>query len=46
MTSSNLAVSLADCGKPKVAVVDLDLQFGDVGLSLGLAPEKAPSTTS
>ena len=24
----------------RVAIVDLDLQFGDVGLSLGLAPEK------
>ena len=39
VTSSNLAVSLAIAGN-KVAVVDLDLQFGDVGLSLGLAPEK------
>ena len=39
VTSSNLAVSLATAGN-KVAVVDLDLQFGDVGLSLGLAPEK------
>ena len=39
VTSSNLAVSLATAGN-KVAVVDLDLQFGDVALSLGLAPEK------
>ena len=39
VTSSNLGVSLATSGY-KVAVVDLDLQFGDVGLSLGLAPEK------
>jgi len=39
VTSSNLAVSLADAGH-KVAIVDLDLQFGDVGLSLGLAPDK------
>jgi pilus assembly protein CpaE len=39
LTSCNLAVSLAQHGC-KVAVVDLDLQFGDVGLALGLAPEK------
>jgi len=39
LTSCNLAVSLADAGH-KVAIVDLDLQFGDVGLALGLAPDK------
>ena len=39
VTTSNLAVSLAKAGH-KVAIVDLDLQFGDVGLSLGLAPDK------
>ena len=39
LTSCNLSVSLAERGY-KVAVVDLDLQFGDVGLALGLAPEK------
>jgi pilus assembly protein CpaE len=39
VTSANLAVSLASAGR-KVAVVDLDLQFGDIGLSLGLSPEK------
>jgi pilus assembly protein CpaE len=39
LTACNLAVGLADAGY-RVAVVDLDLQFGDVGLSLGLAPEK------
>ena len=38
LTSSNLAVSLADAGH-SVALVDLDLQFGDVGLTLGLRPE-------
>ena len=39
LTSCNLAVGLASGGR-KVVVVDLDLQFGDVGLSLGLAPEQ------
>jgi pilus assembly protein CpaE len=39
LTASNLAVSLADQGK-RVVVVDLDLQFGDIGLALGLPPEK------
>ena len=39
LTASNLAVSLALEGK-KVALVDLDLQFGDIGLSLGLTPDK------
>jgi pilus assembly protein CpaE len=39
LTACNLAVSLAEAGH-KVAVVDLDLQFGDVGLALGLTPEK------
>jgi pilus assembly protein CpaE len=39
LTSCNLAVSLADHGH-KVALVDLDLQFGDIGLALGLAPER------
>ena len=39
LTSCNLAVALAGMAK-KVALVDLDLQFGDVGLSLGLSPER------
>jgi len=39
LTSANLAVALADMGK-RVVVVDLDLQFGDVGLSLGLVPQR------
>ena len=39
LTTANLAVSLADSGH-RVVVVDLDLQFGDVGLALGLAPER------
>jgi pilus assembly protein CpaE len=39
LVTANLAVSLARAGR-KVVVVDLDLQFGDVGLSLGLTPQK------
>jgi pilus assembly protein CpaE len=39
LTSCNLSVSLAKRGQ-KVALVDLDLQFGDVGLALGLKPER------
>jgi pilus assembly protein CpaE len=37
LTATNLAVALADAGH-RVAIVDLDLQFGDVGLALGLRP--------
>jgi pilus assembly protein CpaE len=39
LTSANLAVALADAGN-RVTIVDLDLQFGDVGLALGLSPER------
>ena len=39
VTSSNLTVALALEGKSSV-LVDLDLQFGDVGLALWLAPTK------
>jgi pilus assembly protein CpaE len=39
LTSCNLAVALAENGH-SVAIVDLDLQFGDVGLTLGLSPER------
>ena len=39
LTACNLAVALADRGARPV-VVDLDLQFGDVGLALGLRPER------
>jgi pilus assembly protein CpaE len=38
LTACNLAVGLAEAGK-RVVLVDLDLQFGDVGLALGLAPD-------
>jgi pilus assembly protein CpaE len=39
LTSTSLAVALAEYGK-SVALVDLDLQFGDVGLCMGLTPEQ------
>jgi pilus assembly protein CpaE len=39
LTSCNLSVALAGLGR-KVVIVDLDLQFGDVGLALGLTPDK------
>ena len=39
LTSCNLAAALAITGH-KVMVIDLDLQFGDVALCLGLPPEK------
>jgi pilus assembly protein CpaE len=38
VTSCNLAVALAEMGK-SVVLIDLDLQFGDVALSLGLTPK-------
>jgi pilus assembly protein CpaE len=37
LTACNLAVALA-AEQMRTAVIDLDLQFGDVGLSLGLKP--------
>jgi pilus assembly protein CpaE len=39
LTSCNLSVALAESGF-KVTLVDLDLQFGDIGLALGLAPQR------
>ena len=39
LTATNLAVAMQQAGK-QVAVVDLDLQFGDVALSMGLPPDK------
>jgi pilus assembly protein CpaE len=38
VTTSNLAVALASTGK-RVTVVDLDLQFGDLALCMGVRPE-------
>ncbi len=43
LTSTNLAVALQNAGQ-RVALVDLDLQFGDVGLCLGLRPAKTIHT--
>jgi pilus assembly protein CpaE len=39
LTCANLGTSLSLEGK-RVALIDLDLQFGDLGLALGLSPEK------
>jgi pilus assembly protein CpaE len=39
LTATNLAVCLAQRGR-RVALIDLDLQFGDVALCLGLPPER------
>ena len=39
LSSTNLAVCLAQRGE-KVVLIDLDLQFGDVALCLGLPPER------
>jgi pilus assembly protein CpaE len=39
LTSANLSVGLAMEGR-RVVVVDLDLQFGDVGLALALEPKR------
>jgi pilus assembly protein CpaE len=38
LTSCNLGLALVGMGK-KVVLVDLDLQFGDLALSLGLTPQ-------
>jgi pilus assembly protein CpaE len=39
LTSANLGVAFAEAGH-RTVIVDLDLQFGDLGLSLGLEPER------
>jgi pilus assembly protein CpaE len=39
LTACNLAIRMAAAGK-RVALVDLDLQFGDLGLALGMRPDR------
>lgn len=39
VTSTNLGVALADAGH-RTVLVDLDLQFGDAGLALGVKPDR------
>jgi pilus assembly protein CpaE len=39
LTACNLASALALAGK-RTAIIDLDLQFGDVGIAFGLAPDR------
>jgi pilus assembly protein CpaE len=39
LTACNLAVALAQAGA-RAVLVDIDLQFGDVGLALGLSPDR------
>jgi pilus assembly protein CpaE len=38
LSATSLSVALAELGK-SVALIDLDLQFGDVGLTMGVSPE-------
>ena len=39
LVATNLSIALAQ-RDAKVVIVDLDLQFGDIGLALGLSPER------
>ncbi|MGC1212400.1 MAG: P-loop NTPase [Micromonospora sp.] len=39
--ATNLAVALAEGGRRRVCLVDLDLAFGDVGIMLQLVPERS-----
>jgi pilus assembly protein CpaE len=39
LTACNVAVAMAERGL-RTVLIDLDLQFGDVGLTLGLSPER------
>lgn len=41
MICSNIAATLASSAERGVVLVDLDLQFGDVALALGLRPEQS-----
>jgi pilus assembly protein CpaE len=42
LTCANLALALVEAGN-RVVLVDLDLQFGDIALSLGLTPQSTIS---
>jgi pilus assembly protein CpaE len=39
LTTANLGVALADAGR-RTVMVDIDLQFGDLGLALGVEPDR------
>jgi pilus assembly protein CpaE len=39
LTTANLGVALAEAGR-RTVLVDIDLQFGDLGLALGLEPDR------
>lgn len=39
MISSNLATHMAHASGQKVSLIDLDLQFGDIGVMLGVKPD-------
>lgn len=39
LTTANLATALAEAGR-RTVVVDLDLQFGDIGLAMGVEPAR------
>ena len=44
--ATNLALALSDSGKRSVVLLDLDLEFGDVAINLGLQPKVTISTAS
>ena len=44
--ATNLAASLADAGRNRVCLVDLDLAFGDVAIAMQLAPARTLSDLS
>nr|BFE89246.1 hypothetical protein GCM10020093_118480 [Planobispora longispora] len=44
--ATNLAVTLADGGRRRVLLVDLDVEFGDVAIALQLTPSAASPTPS
>lgn len=38
--STNMAAAIARATEGRVVLIDLDLQFGDVGIAMGLSPER------